>query len=590
MRILAFEVRSERGIRLAKCEKVPPLMIVAGPNGCGKSTLLNALRSQGGYQNVMYVGPHRAMRRQQVQQRHLLTSPISLELLLASPSVPGFEGIRILDGTRDPWGYDDSASYLKHALCQIETDRQQAITDRVDRNGGIEPGTLVDLWKPLRELTTNLLPHLEFVKIDSSNRDQVRALWRVHSQDTLVDIDDLSSGEKSIVQMFYPLLERDIRGLLTEIKSGPQEITRPDTCVLIDEPELHLHPNLQVKVLDYLRLLASAERRTQVIIATHSPTIVEYASFEELYLLRPVELVEPEANQLVRVANDEERLAFLRDVFGTTANLTAMQPLVIVEGIRERDATKAMPDRKLYRALHPQFDSVTLIAGGGKGECKALLRVLNEALGSFSHQLRAIALLDRNGEGEGQYGSVKLLPVAMIENFLLDPDSLWEAIQSVVERTGLCTVDDVAEAMDRLLDEVENDEIGHRVARILGSVHFHPPSKVDDVAAQASEFVEEVERRYSPQAIESAKTAAGKQVEYIRKGNRRREEYHGKSILHLFYKRHLAQTGLAKVVFTFETARHARRRKAVVKFFDEFFELLALGNAERAIRDASGAT
>lgn len=111
-------------------------MVIAGPNGAGKSTLLNAIRSQAGFTNIMYVGPHRAMRRQQVQQRHLLAPSISLETLLSGQNVPGFEGIRVFDGARDPWGSDDLANYLKHALCQIEVDRQQAITSRVDRDGG----------------------------------------------------------------------------------------------------------------------------------------------------------------------------------------------------------------------------------------------------------------------------------------------------------------------------------------------------------------------------------------------------------------------------------------------------------------------
>jgi predicted ATPase len=72
MRLPSFEIVNQRSIKLAQCVKVPPLMVVAGPNGSGKSTLLNAIRSQAGYTNIMYVGPHRAMRRQQVQSRHLL--------------------------------------------------------------------------------------------------------------------------------------------------------------------------------------------------------------------------------------------------------------------------------------------------------------------------------------------------------------------------------------------------------------------------------------------------------------------------------------------------------------------------------------
>ena len=228
VRIPSFEVRNQRSIKFARCEAVPALMVIAGPNGTGKSTLLNMIRSNAGFTNVMYVGPHRSMRRQNVQSRHLLAPSISFESLLSSQQIPGFDGIRIFDGARDPWGADDSANYLKHALCQIEVDRQQAITAKVDKDGGIAHGSLVDPWKPLRELTSSLLPHLSFAKIDSSNRDQVRVLWKVHGLETLVDLDDLSSGEKSIVQMFYPLVEREVKALLKSIDSPPEAVVRPE--------------------------------------------------------------------------------------------------------------------------------------------------------------------------------------------------------------------------------------------------------------------------------------------------------------------------------------------------------------------------
>jgi AAA15 family ATPase/GTPase len=48
MRIPTFEIRNQRSIRHAKCDAVPRLMIVVGPNGCGKSTLLNVVRGAAG--------------------------------------------------------------------------------------------------------------------------------------------------------------------------------------------------------------------------------------------------------------------------------------------------------------------------------------------------------------------------------------------------------------------------------------------------------------------------------------------------------------------------------------------------------------
>jgi hypothetical protein len=574
MRIPQFEIRNERSIRLAKCDRVPPLMLVAGPNGSGKSTLLHALRTNYAYEGIVYVGPHRAMRRQHVQQRHLISARISVEELLQRRDIQGFDGISLVGGTRDPWSYDDSANYLKHALCQVEVDRTQAIAARFDQFGEIKKGSLPDPWRPLRDLTTNLLPHLSFHRIDASNRDAIRCLWTVHSKEIEVDIDELSSGEKSIIQMFYPLVEHEIRAILNDVQGNTGRAARADLCVLIDEPELHLHPNLQQKVLDYLRVLTTGSN-TQVILATHSPTMVESASFEELFLLRPLELVIPEENQLVQIADNEERLRYLREVFGTTSNLTALQPVIVVEGASEKDVSRVAADRKLYRALHSGFDHVTLLPGGGKGQCKALLDVLGPALSTFSSNLRAVGLLDRDQATTEVRPDVFLLPVAMIENFLLDPDSIWEAIQSVVEKTGLKSVDDVASAIDSILDELEAAEIERRTLVDLGLAYFRPVPPLTNVPMKAAEFGANITARFSADNVEKSADTAKQAVEAFKASNRRREEFHGKVVLDSFFKRHLHSAGLQKAIFTFEAARYARRRRAVTQYFDDLFAKLS---------------
>lgn len=571
MRIPQFEIRNQRGILFAKCEQVPPLMLIAGPNGCGKSTLLHVIRTTYGYHDIVYIGPHRAMRRQQVQQRHLISARISVEELLQRADIQGFEGISLVGGSRDPWSYDDSSNYLKHSLCQIEVDRSQAIAARYDQFGEISKGSLPDPWKPLRDLTNNLLPHLTFHRIDASNRDAIRCLWTVHSKNIVVDIDDLSSGEKSIIQMFYPLIEHEIREILSEIQGNPTPETSTNKCILVDEPELHLHPNLQQKVLDYFRVLTTGSS-TQVILATHSPTMVESASFEELFLLRPLELISDEENQLVQVADNEERLKYLREVFGATSNITALQPIVVVEGVSEKDAVRVAADRKLYRALHPGFDHVTLLPGGGKGQCKALLDVLGPALSSFSTNLKAMALLDRDQAVVESRSDVFLLPVAMIENFLLDPNSIWEAIQSVIEKTTFKTIEDVANGIDSVLDDLEVAEIERRTTADLGLTYFRPTSPISEIPAQAKAFAQDITDRYSPENVMKVSEQVKQLVEGFKSAMRRREEFHGKAVLDSFYKKHLHNSGLQKAVFTFEAARYARNRKAVKQYFNGFFE------------------
>jgi len=149
----------------------------------------------------------------------LFTANLSIEELMTRLDVLRLEGFEIpydFDSrrtgitVRDPWGADESNYYLKPALCQIEIERGEAIKAYLDRNQEIARGALPDPWKPLKDLTHNLLPHLAFAKIDASDRSQVRCLWQVHATETLVDFDDLSSGEPVLASCPYPELRDSV--------------------------------------------------------------------------------------------------------------------------------------------------------------------------------------------------------------------------------------------------------------------------------------------------------------------------------------------------------------------------------------------
>jgi energy-coupling factor transporter ATP-binding protein EcfA2 len=219
-------------------------MVIAGPNGCGKSTLLNALRSHSTAPKPIYVGPHRVSRRQTVQFRYLFGGAISVSDVYTNERLQPLEGMNLNERVRSPWDYDDAASFVKHGLAQIEIERGEAIKARYDKYGSIDSG-LPDVWQPLRDLTTHLLPHLEFHGIDTSQKSNVTCLWNVHRGNTTVDLDDLSSGEKSIIQLFYPLIEYRVKALLDQVRGSTAtshndaSATRvTDAAVLIDEPEL----------------------------------------------------------------------------------------------------------------------------------------------------------------------------------------------------------------------------------------------------------------------------------------------------------------------------------------------------------------
>ena len=573
MRLPKFAIQNTRNIRLAACSDVPTVMIVTGPNGCGKSTLLYNLKRSSGMQGMLYVGPHRTSRRSTVQMRYLAQPRLSMRQIHTQDDLPGFDGIPVYNHTRDAWDFDEASSYLKYAMCQIELDILAALGDRWHRDGEVPAGAIPDVWKPMRDMVSNLLPHLTFSRIDVSNRNHIRCLWNTHSADIEIDLDDLSSGEKAVVRLFFPLIENRIQRRIERARGSNPSQENEEICVLVDEPELHLHPSLQAKVLDYVRVLAARDN-VQFVLATHSPTIVEYAMSDELFLLRPSEFLGQDDNQLVRIASDDDRLAMIREVFGSTSHLTALKPILVVEGEQTNAASRSASDERIYSFLNERFSQVTLLPAGGKADCRRLVTRLNELLVQWSPALRAFALLDSDVETGTEEDGVITLPVSMIENFLIDPDCIWDAVSTVHHKIPLDNRDDVETALDRILDELHDAEAARRVKAVVGVYRFRLRDPVESATKQTLDFSQRLGTELSAERIERLIVDANKQIAMLAERKQRREFFHGKKVLNRFYSAHLKASGMSKEIFLYSCAQTAAKRASVSAFVDHLFAAL----------------
>jgi Fe-S cluster assembly ATPase SufC len=346
MAIRNFVVGPAKGLKHAAGNNLPNLVVIAGPNGAGKSTLLHQLYSRRNEfmesgTHMIYLGPHRPWRKSTLSGAAMYSLPYSYRQLSQMDVFPGFQqfvpqGLQFLQTmaghARDPDTADESYGTVKYSISRIGFRRQNRVAQEFDAHGGmIPPNVVPEVFEPLRELTRYLLPHLQFDRVDLSNDQDIKVLFRRNDGDArdLIDIDDLSSGEKAVVSLFLPFLESQIDVLLSGAES---ESDLTSTTALIDEPDLHLHPTLQASLVEYLREMADRSE-VQFIITTHSPTILDVLRDDELFLVAPLASV-ADGNQFLRVTASQERLEAMRELTGSTHLVTRLRPIVFIEGTR----------------------------------------------------------------------------------------------------------------------------------------------------------------------------------------------------------------------------------------------------------------
>ncbi len=474
MAAVNFRVENQKALRLAECSAVPPLMIICGANGTGKSTLLWALKQRIGLglepvnTQVLYQGPHRAIRRQAVQRRWLGGAPLAYSDLLAQDSVNSLEGLQIPYPSRSPDNIDESGSAIKHTLARLENRRQSYVTaiyDEAVKSGAkqLDIASVKNIFAPLADIIARLLPHLRFTGIDFAQEDNVRIAFErlADLQDPVnLDLDDLSSGEKAVILLFLPLVEAEIRSNLDTFATAdaPPEAAAPDRLFLLDEPELHLHPDLQRRMLAYMRE-RSSRHNIQFIVITHSPTILDEASDEELYVLT---LPTGQENQLRRAASPAERLEALRELTGESYFLSTGRNIICCEGEPSSVKGKAS-DRSLIELFSTKSSRYTFIPMGGKSQVVAAVARLRKSLPVAEYGMVVVGLVDEDQAGKPPAGCTSW-PFCEIENALLQPAVIATVVNQLdPERT--LAASDVTKLLKEAATELRDDEIRLRIAQ-----------------------------------------------------------------------------------------------------------------------------
>ena len=108
------------------------------------------------------------------------------------------------------------------------------------------------------------------------------------------------------------------------------------TILLIEEPEAHLHPQLQVKFIKYLESLVTTLPNAQVIVSTHSPVLASSVKIDKLiHLVGTTEIITATTLSQKNYNNPLAENYINRWLDVTKSTMLFSRGIILVEGIAE---------------------------------------------------------------------------------------------------------------------------------------------------------------------------------------------------------------------------------------------------------------
>lgn len=124
-----------------------------------------------------------------------------------------------------------------------------------------------EAYHKVRVKINNIFDGLD-MQVEFSGLDKDKNIYFQNSLGDKINIDQLSTGEKELLNNIFFLYIADIK----------------DNIILIDEPEISLHPSWQNRIVKIYKEFAKTNNN-QIIIATHSPQIIASTPNESLRVL-----------------------------------------------------------------------------------------------------------------------------------------------------------------------------------------------------------------------------------------------------------------------------------------------------------------
>lgn len=408
---------------------------------------------------------------------------------------------------------------------------------------------LSELRKPIGQEEAARILRL---KTSRGQGEVLRGLQSVVSGLLGVQIDAFSSDDQQSRRGLGVAAELDVDEFLVQVNgSGIREALRlildyefeKPQIMLVEEPEVHLHPALETALMEYLKNIS---KECQIFLTTHSTNFLDVGDLRNVYMIRK----EPDTQiQLLNVTEAEE--AVPQELGIRLSSLFMYDRLIFVEGPSDEQVLRTFADK-----LNISFGQAALgfvTTGGARNFTHYATASTLSFLGK--RNVKTVFVLDRDERDDEDLlklqrqvsgiSELQLLNRRELENYLLAPSALAMFIAAKSGQASTPTGEDISAAIDEICESLLSASIERRVLKKV-CAPLYPDREAVMNRVEGADFTESVLGQISK--VTSALTALESEIgTFLRDAEievrnawdtRKREIVPGEEVLTLLLRRY----------------------------------------------------